>query len=337
MGQTNYTQLSLDERCTISLLQREGKSIRQIATALARSPSTIAREIKRNTVKTKGYEPAYAQQQTAGRRWQGSRLERKPALRSAVLDRLAMGWSPQQVASKLAQEQGCKLISYESIYRFIYAQLKRTMDYQWRHYLPRRKSRRGWRGRKGGSPALFIKDRVSIHQRPASISRRVNAGHWEADLMLFSKYGQAILVAHERYSRLLMLFKLTNKESKPVVSQLMNLLSCLPKPLAKSVTFDNGTEFSEHYRLKELGMKTYFCDVRSPWQKGGIENAIGRLRRPLPRKTDIAGLENQEIERLVALYNHTPRKCLDYKTPAEVFTQQLLHFKCEFTSLPSQG
>ena len=331
MGKQNYKQLSLDERCTISVLQKEGKSIRQIAAALARSPSTIARELKRNTAKTIGYRPSYAQQQTAGRRWHGSKLERQPALRSAVLDLLAMGWSPQQVANRLTREQECNRISYESIYRFIYAQIIRTKDYSWRHYLPRKKSKRGWRGRKGGSPARFIKDRVSIHDRPNYILKRASPGHWEADLMLFSKYGQALLVVHERFSRILMLFKLNNKKASEVVSQLINLFNWLPPQLAKTITFDNGTEFAEHHKLNAAGMKTYFCDVRSPWQKGGVENAIGRLRKPLPRKMDIARLRNQDIEKLVALYNHTPRKCLDYKTPAEIFTKQLLHFKCEST------
>lgn len=331
MGKQKYNQLSLEERCTISFLHKERKSIRQIATALARSPSTISREIKRNLAKTKGYEPRYAQQQTAGRRWRGSKLERQPALRSTVLDLLAMGWSPQQISNRLAREQGCNLISYESIYRFIYAEIKRTKDYSWRHYLPRGKTYRGWRERKSLSSAVFIKDRVSIHQRPDYIRKRINPGHWEADLMQFSKYGQAILVAYERHSRLLMAFKLANKAAKPVVSQLVNLFSCLPAKLAKTVTFDNGTEFAEHHQLKSLGMKTYFCDVKSPWQKGGIENSIGRLRRPLPRKTDLDAIKNQELEEILALYNHTPRKCLGYKTPAEVFTKQLLHFKREFT------
>jgi len=330
MGQ-NYRQLTLEERCAISILQKEGKSIQQIGAAMARSASTISREIKRNSSKRNGYQASYAQQQTRGRRWKGSRLEREPDLRTTVLDRLAMGWSPQQVANRLAQEKGCKVISYESIYRFIYGQIKRTKDYKWRHYLPRSKSKRGFRGRKGGSSVNSIKERVSIHQRPSDITKRLKAGHWEADLMLFSHYGQAILVAHERYSRLLLLFKLNNKEAKPVVSQLIQLFNHLPRPLAKTITFDNGTEFSEHHQLKALGMRTFFCDVKSPWQKGGIENAIGRLRRPLPRKTDIAKLKTQEIEYLVAGYNHTPRKCLGYRTPAEVFTQQLLHFKCELT------
>lgn len=330
MGQ-KYNQLSLEERCTISSLQKEGKSIRQIATALARSPSTVVREIKRNSTNTKGYEPSYAQLQTAGRRWHGSKLERQPTLRAAVIDLLAMGWSPQQVAGRLAHEQGCSVISYESIYRFIYAQIKRTNDYSWRHYLPRAKSKRGFRGRRGGSPVSLIKNRVSVHKRPNYVDKRASPGHWEADLMLFSKYGQAILVAHERYSRMLMAFRLKNKEARTVSSQLLQLFDCLPNQLTKTIAFDNGTEFAEHYRLNDIGMKTYFCDVKSPWQKGGVENAIGRLRRQLPRKTDISEVTDKAVEELVSLYNHTPRKCLGYKTPAEVFSKKLLHFKCELT------
>lgn len=333
----HYKQLSLEERYKVSILQREGNSIQKIAAALARSASTISREIKRNKTKTLGYDASYAHEQTHGRRWKGSRLERQPDLRAVVLDRLAMGWSPQQVCSRLAQEQGCNVISYESIYRFIYSQIKRTKDYKWRHYLPRSKSKRGLRSRRGGSSVSFIKHRVSIHERPKYISNRSTAGHWEADLMLFSKYGQSILVAHERHSRLLMLFKLPNKETRPVISQLYSLFCCLPKPLAQSITFDNGTEFSEHYLLNEYGIKTYFCDVKSPWQKGGIENSIGRLRRLLPRKTDLDEFKDQDIESVVAFYNHTPRKCLGYKTPAEIFTKQLLHFKCELTSPPARG
>lgn len=329
MGQ-KYEQLTLEERCKISFLHKEGKSKRRFAAIMARSPSTITRELARNLTKTKGYDPSYAQLQTAGRRWRGSKLERQPDLRESVLSRLAMGWSPQQTSNWLAQ-QGCNAISYESIYRFIYAQIRRTQDYHWRHYLPRGRSYRGWRGRKGGSPTRFIKNRVPISERHSSVSERMSPGHWEVDLMLFSKYGQAMLVAHERYSRLVVMSKLETKQARPLMSQLLDLFSSLPQPLAQTVTFDNGTEFAEHYRLNEVGIKTYFCDVRSPWQKGGVENAIGRLRTPLPRKTDIDNLDNQYINALVRLYNQTPRKCLGYKTPAEVFAEQLLHFKCEFT------
>lgn len=155
--------------------------------------------------------------------------------------------------------------------------------------------------------------------------------------MLFSQQGPGLLVVQERYSRLVMLIKIPNKESEIIISHLINIFSCLPKEFAKSMTFDNGTEFARHYQLKPMGIKTYFCDVRSPWQKGGIENAIGRLRHPLPRKINIAELTTKEIEEVVALYNHTPRKCLEYKTPAEIFINKLLHFKCELTSPHSRG
>lgn len=331
---TKYKQLTLEERCKVSLLREEGKTIRQIAAALARSPSSIAREIKRNAAKTLGYRASYAQQQAAGRRWRGSKLERQPHLRDAVTDRLAMGWSAQAVSKRLAREQGCKVISHESIYRFIYAQIKRTNDYRWRHYLIYKKSRRGWWRRKNRSPLSFFKNRVSIAKRPSKVNKRTEPGHWEADLMLFSKYGQALLAVHERYSRALLLIKLKTKEAKPIANHLLALFQAIPRPLAKTVTFDNGTEFAFHHRLNEVGIKTYFCDVRAPWQKGGIENAIGRMRRPLPRKTDLSQISQHDLDHLLSLYNHTPRKCLAYKTPAEIFSNQLLHFKCEFTFPP---
>lgn len=336
MGQ-KYKQLSLEERYRISFLQESGYSLQKIATILDRSPSTISREIKRNKTKTKGYDSSYAQIQTASRRWKGSKLERDPKLRAAVLDRLAMGWSPEATSNRLAQEQGCKIISYESIYRFIYQQITRTKNYSWRRYLPSGKTKRRKGPRKSHSSISFIKDRVSIHERAQDIEQRKDIGHWEADLMLFSKHGQALLIAHERYSRLTMIFKLQNKEAHPVSVQLSNLFSTLPSSFVKSITFDNGTEFAEHHQLNKMGINTFFCDVYSPWQKGGVENAIGRLRRYLPRKTNLDEVNTEQLLELTALYNLTPRKCLGYKTPSEVFNKQLLHFKCESSSPPSRG
>src|SRR4051794_16925138 len=135
-----YEQLSLEDRCEIARFQAEGRSIRQIAAALDRTPSTIARELKRNQGSAVGYKPSYAQEQARARRWSGSRLEREAGLRCTVLERLARGWSPEQVAGRLAREADRRVISYESIYRFIYAQMARTKDYGWRRYLPRGKS-----------------------------------------------------------------------------------------------------------------------------------------------------------------------------------------------------
>ena len=330
MGQ-EYEQLSLEQRCTIAWHRQAGKTIRQIAAAMDRAPSTIARELKRNSGTQVGYQPAYADKQAKSRRWRGSRLLRKPQLQQEVLKALGQGWSPAQVCGRLKKENWGQLLSYESIYRFIDAQIRRTNDFSWRHYLPRGKSKRGWRGHKGGSPVDHIQDRVAIDRRPAYIDKRRQPGHWEADLMLFAKYGQAVLVTHERRSRLLIVTRQPSKAAEPVAKNLAALFGSLPKFLRRTITFDNGTEFAYHYRLHKLSMRTYFCDPHAPWQKGGIENAIGRMRRGLPRKTDLATLSNNRLLALTRSYNHTPRKCLNYKTPAEVFTRDLLHFKCEST------
>ena len=133
----NYDQLSLDDRCEIARLCANGGSVRQIAAALDRSPSTISRELRRNRGAQVGYKPSYASQQTRARRWKGSRLERDESLRAIIMERLASGWSPEQIAGRLAQERGRKVISYESIYRFIYAQIARSKDFRWRRCLPR--------------------------------------------------------------------------------------------------------------------------------------------------------------------------------------------------------
>jgi transposase, IS30 family len=329
MGQ-QYEHLSLEERCRISRLSQAGETVRQIAAAMDRAPSTIMRELKRNSRRQMSYQPAYADKQAKSRRWRGSRLVRKPELQAEVLTGLRGGWSPAQVAGRLNQEQRRIVISYESIYRFIDSQIRRTKDYRWRHYLPRGKSKRGWRT-KSYSPVDHIEGRVPIARRPVYINRRRQPGHWEGDLMLFAKYGQAVLVTHERSSRVLVLSRQPNKAAEPVAKKLTELFSSLPKSLRRTITFDNGTEFAYHYRLNKLSMRTFFCDPHAPWQKGGIENAIGRMRRGLPRKTDLATLSDPRLLDLVRAYNHTPRKCLDYKTPAEVFCHQLLHLKREST------
>jgi IS30 family transposase len=334
MGRS-YAQLSLEDRCEISRLHANGCSIRQIAAAVDRAPSTIAREIRRNSGRQVGYKPSYADEQTRARRWSGSRLEREPELRNTVLDHLRRGWSPEQVAGRLAREAGKTVISYETIYRFIHAQIARTNDYSWRLYLPRAKSKRGFRGRKGGSPASFIKGRIPIAQRPPIVAERSRSGDWEADLILFARYGQAILTLHERSSRVLLATRPPNKAADPIAEQLTALFAGLPQSLRRTVTFDNGTEFAFHYRLHQLAMATFFCDPHAPWQKGSIENAIGRIRRLIPRKTDLATLSDDQFHARFAAYNNTPRKCLDFQTPAELFLAQLLHFECESTFRPS--
>lgn len=334
MGRT-YRQFSVEERIEIARLSGEGRSLRQIAAALDRAPSSIARELRRNGGAGGSYKPAYAQQQASARRWSGSRLERNARLRDEVLGKLAAGWSPEQVVGRW-RLAGKPPVGVETIYRFVYAQIVRHKDYSWRHYLPRGKARRGWRGRRGGSPALHITGRVPLSQRPADAADRTRPGHWEADLMAFSRYGQNILMLHERMSRALIGTPLPSKQTEPVVGAIAAALEPLPPQLRKTVTFDNGTEFARHLDLSRLGISTFFCDPHAPWQKGGIENAIGRMRRTLPRKTDLATLDLSRLLQLLAAYNATPRKCLDWASPAEAFSNQLLHFKRESTFPPAR-
>jgi IS30 family transposase len=328
---TSYSQVSITERCEIARLRAAGQSVRQIAAALDRSPSTVARELGRNGPVRGGYEPVYADERSRARRWSGSKLDRDGELRRQVLSRLGWGWSPEQVSGRLGVEAGRPVISHETIYRFVYAQIARTKDYSWRLYLPRGRWKRGWRGRRGGSPASFIAMRRPLTERPAEAAGRAAPGHWEADLMLFSTYGQAVLTLHERYSRLLIAVRPPGKAAGPIAGTMRDILSGLPPQWRQTVTFDNGTEFARHHELHAIGVKTFFCDTHSPWQKGGIENAIGRMRRTLPRKTDLTALSGERFSRLLQAYNNTPRKCLGYQTPAECFWNGVLHFKCEST------
>ncbi|MEX0761213.1 MAG: IS30 family transposase [Dehalococcoidia bacterium] len=333
----HYKQVTIEERCEVARLQALGQTVRQIAAGLDRSPSTIARELKRNSSRRSGYQPVYADEQCRARRWSGSKLDRNGGLRDLVLSRLQQGWPPEQVAGRLAREAGRCIISHETIYRFIYAQIARRKDYSWRHLLPRARWRRGWRGRKGGGSPSFIALRRPLTERPAGAGDRQAPGHWEADLMLFRTYGQAVLTLHERHTRLLIAVRPPSKAAAPIAGAMAEILSPLPRQWRQTVSFDNGTEFARHHELHALGVETFFCDTYAPWQKGGVENAIGRLRRTLPRKTDLAGLPEERFTELVQAYNNTPRKCLGYQTPAEVFWNNVLHFKCESTPSTCRG
>ncbi|MBX3500617.1 MAG: IS30 family transposase [Alphaproteobacteria bacterium] len=328
----HYSHLTLEERCTIAQLQQAGYPQCQIAAALDRSPSSISRELRRNSGRQVGYKPSYAQQQTRARRWHGSRLERDEELCELVLGQLARGWSPEQIAGRLKQQKAAVTISHESIYRFIYRQIRRTNDGAWRHLLPRGKYRRGRRARHKRPAEDLIKRRVSIALRPLSVATRRVFGHWEGDLMAFATPGQAILVAHERKSRVTIGARQPGKASKPLAKRLHAWFQQLDRRLRRSLTIDNGSEFAQHHVLTDhLDMRTFFCDPHSPWQKGGVENAIGRLRRFLPRKTNLDTITPRLLDAAIAAYNNTPRKCLQFRSPAEVFLSTVLRFECEST------
>lgn len=321
-----YEQLNESERKVIERLHAAARSLREIARTLDRAPSTISREIRRNSRVRRswpgGYDAGRAHMLCLRRRDRGRqhKLARQPHLRDMVGEYLAMGWSPGQIAGRLALEHGHTVISHESIYRFIY--FRRAQKDYWHRLLPRAKHRRGRYGTRGGSPVDHIRNRVPIDRRPPKANDRSQPGHWEADLMLFRRYGQAVLVTHERCSRFTTITRQPNKAARPVLDSLRRRLLGLPAHMRRSITFDNGTEFAFHHQLAaELSIDTYFCDPHAPWQKGGIENAIGRLRRPLPRKADLATISQEDLEKLAQRYNNTPRKCLGYQTPLEAFKQ----------------
>ncbi len=310
-------------------LHRTQTSVREIARALKRSPATISRELRRNAKATKSYAGGYEAVRAHGlaerrRRWDARfKLQRQPALRAYVRDRLAMGWSPQQIAGRLAEEHAVMRISHESIYRFIYH--RSAQKDHWHRLLPKRKHRRG-RLRRGGLGSVdFIKHRRSLAERPTAANERTEPGHWEADLMSFAKYGHHVLVLHERLSRRLYITRLASKKALHVATKIITFLRSLPAHLRRTVTFDNGTEFSHHYKLHSaLNVDTFFCEPYAPWQKGGVENAIGRMRRSLPRKTDLETLSDAKIRKTTDAYNSTPRKCLGYKTPNEILNSVAL-------------
>ena len=254
-------------------------------------------------------------------RGRAHKLERQPELLKLVLQRLAEGWSPEQIAGRMAQEPGSDRISYESIYGYIYWR-SWSFNGTLHRLLPRQKYRRGNRLPNGRWSKTSILDRVSIHDRPAVVDSRTRSGDGEADLMSFRKPGQFLLVAQERTSRRALLMRQQTRTAQSVADNLSAMVEAMPASACQSMTFDNGTEFSKHYLLnRRFGIQTWFCDTHSPWQKGGIENAIGRLRRQLPRKTDLDALPVHDLELCLQRYNDTPRKCLAFKTPNEVFLQ----------------
>ena len=180
-----------------------------------------------------------------------------------------------------------------------HSQITRENNFGWRicH------ARSGWRGRKGGSSTVTIAKRRPLAERPAEAADRQTPGHWEADLMLFRRHSQAVLALHERHTRLLIAVRLPGKGADHIASAMTQVLSAFPPAMRRSVTFDNGTEFARRHRLHDLGVQTFFCDTYSPWQKGGVENAIGRMRRFLTRKTDLATLDGHQFDLLVQMYN----------------------------------
>ena len=323
-----YGQLDLDERIELFRHHDAGTAPSEIARIMGRHPSTIGRELRRNSLPKAGYKPASADRMAFSRRRRSSRIERLNPLRDHVDDHLAMGWSPEQIAGRLRLEGSEHRVSHESIYRYIYRPKVRPRKLY--RYLPRAKASRGRRYFKRRRAP--IPGRRSIHERGQAIDNRATFGHWEGDLMQFRTQRGNLLTAVERKTGLTLATGLPTKTAEATAAKLTALFADLPKPARRSITFDNGSEFAHHDKLeRDLGLISFFCDPHSPWQRGSIENANGIIRRDLPRKTDFADYTEQDIQDIVWVNNTTPRKRLGYLTARRGVpkSNQALHLICE--------
>lgn len=326
----HYTQLCLEERRNLWQWRDAGFSVAEIADRLGRNPSTLHRELKRNRVEDRevpaasGYHPLTAQSLAEDRRARHRKLIQYPQTKAYVLRQLKSGWSPEQIAGRMRREGRTDCISHETIYRFAYSRDGRVEEI-YRH-LPECRRRRRPRNQRRHHGKRFPQDR-SILFRPDRVAARTEFGHWECDLMMFRKsFGKAnMTTATERVTRYTMLRKNPDRTSKPVMQRVGSFLGQLPAHARRSITFDRGTEFSAWHALEsQTGATSWFCDPQSPWQKGTVENTNRRLRRYLPRTLDPALLTGRDILNICERMNATPRKCLNYETPAEAFKRHLL-------------
>ena len=316
MGQ-RYSHFSLEERCRLRGMMEMSLSISEIARRMGRHRSPIRRELGRNRC-VDGYRPDGAARRAWARKLRGSRIARSTRLRNHVEDRLAMGWSPEQIAGRMELEGSDHAISAASLYRHAYSPAGRRAG-----LLAQRKPKRG-RRRPNGRREPAIPNRAPIHQRPTKAHLRSQFGHWEGDLMHFRRQRDILLTLQERRSRLTLAQRLLSKDADLAASAIVGELGGLPSKARRTITHDNGGEFARHEAVTDaIGLRAYFCDPHSPWQRSSIENANGRLRRDLPRKTSLAGCTDADIDAVVWNLNATPRKCLGYQTPIEAFAANL--------------
>lgn len=309
--------LTLCNRSYISLRLKQGDSIRRIAKDLGFCHSSISREIKRNTGK-KGYRHKQANDFAMARK----KNKKKPVkLTKEVIAEIVVllknKYSPEQISGRWKFLDKIS-ISHQSIYRYL-----KSTEGQVIRYLLTREGKK-YRKKYGGKDYQgVIPERTDIKEREAIVDKKIRIGDWEADLVSGSKHKGYILTLVERKSRLLLASNLLNKRSKEVFQSILELLSGV-KEKVWTITFDNGREFSEHYRLKDaLGCKTYFSEPYSSWQRGCNENTNGLLRRYFPKTMKLDKIEKSELLRVVGELNHRPRKCLGYRTPMEVFSSSI--------------
>jgi transposase, IS30 family len=316
--------LSLDQREEISRGIARGHSARAIARALGRSHTTIAREINRCGGRTR-YR-AHAAEREARRRAcrpRQTKLELCPELRRVVEERLGHDHSPEQIAGWLRlayPDNEAMQVSHETIYRALYVQARGALRHELTRHLRRGRSRRYARSqssKRSGQGKLT--DMVMISERPPEVEDRAVPGHWEGDLLMGNRQSAAaIATLVERQTRYLQLVALEGTEAERVADALARSITTLPAQLRRSLTWDQGSEMSEHRRFRiESGVEVYFCDPRSPWQRGSNENTNGLLRQYFPRRKSLAGVTQEHLDEVADKLNRRPRKTLGFKSPAQ--------------------
>ena len=316
--------LSLVEREEISRQLARRTSMRPIARALGRAPSTISREIHRHGgpihYRAAGADAAAWDR---ARRPKRCRLAHHRALRRVVAEKLAAAWAPQQIAGWLVSEHPddpTMRVSHETIYRTLYVQARGVLKKQLMAHLRRqrtmRRARAGLTTRPGGRAQII--DAVSISERPPTVADRAVPGHWEGDLLAGAKNSH-IATLVERRSRYVHLVKVEGKDTASVVSALIREVQRLPKGLMASLTWDRGMEMAQHQLFSVVtDVQVYFCDPRSPWQRGSNENTNGLLRQYFPHGTDLRPFTQRQLDKVAQQLNTRPRQTLGFKTPAAV-------------------
>ena len=309
------TQLSKTERQEIYLLREREYSLREIAKAIGRSPSTVSRELSRNKVNGE-YNPKKAQMKSYQRRYwvitESQKIRSHPVLVSYIEENLKRRhpWSPETIAAcwnrERAPTQG-HTITAPTIYKYLYQQRPSLCKHLCcKRYKPKK--------RRNITQRVMIPNRVPITERPEIVEKRERIGDWEGDTIASIKEDKtSILVLHDRASRYICVSKTKDLTMKRIVPKVRTLLKNKPQ---HSLTLDNGVEFKGHQRF---GIKTFFCQPYASWEKGAVEYSNRLIRRHLPKKTRLKDISPQKLALIVDAINNTPRKCLKYKTPNQVF------------------
>ena len=320
-------RLSLEEREEISRGLAAGYSIRAIAEALGRSASTVCREVNANGGRKK-YRALVADRAACRRalRPKRAKLAQCRRLRGVVERKLEAKWSPQQISAWLALEYPDRpemQVSHETIYQSLFVQSRGALRKELHSCLRSgRAMRRAKAYTKGNVGQGQLRNMVMISERPAEVKDRAVPGHWEGDL-IFGKKMTSIGTLVERHSRYVVLLKLPNGHGAEAVRKAMTKrILTLPAQLRRSITWDQGKEMAEHVRFTvETGVQIYFCDPKSPWQRGSNENTNGLLRQYLPKASDLSQCTQRELDAIARSLNTRPRQTLGWMTPSQAFAE----------------